>query len=658
MIVYLLNLPEMTFQLIYKRYNKALSLRNRNRNATGHDKIWLIENMADMANLKLFLFGQPRLEYQGEVLDVERRKALALVAYLAIAEQPQSRDLLATLLWPDLDQQHARTAMRSTLPSLTSLIPDGWLDADRMSIALNREALWVDVTAFLSLLAQTRSHEHSPDNLCNVCVDLLKQAVTLYRGDFMTGFTVADSIEYDDWQMFQREWLRREFAGALKRLAHHYTNQGVEQGEGAYDEAIKITQRWLALDPLHEPAQRLLMRLYMANGQRADALRQYQECVRLLDEELATPPEEETVRLYEAIKTNTVIIASQNSGIAETIISVLPPLPPLIIGRENVLAELKQRLGIPDSSQMRPITVIQGWPGVGKSTTIAALAYDPEITSAFPDGVLWASLGEAPSLLASLLIWADALKVAEAGQSRTLKELTAQLTAALRDKRMLLIVDDVWETQHAAPFKLGGQGCALVMTSRLNDVAQTLAPTLRDIYRLPLLSEDTALQLLQALAPQAVAQYPDDSRELVRDLEGLPLAIQVAGRLLESEIRLGWGVGDLLVELRQGAGLLAAEAPGDMGGVGRDTLPTIAALLKRSTDSLDEETRQRFAYLGLFVPKPATFDLQAMSAAWGISDPRPTARILVNRGLLEPVSGGRFQMHALLVLHAHSLLDI
>src|SRR5512135_1469376 len=109
-------------------------------------------NMVYTTHLKLFLFGQPRLEYQGQALDVERRKALALVARLAIAEQPQSRDLLATLLWPDLDQQHARTALRSTLPSLTSLVPDDWLDADRMTIALNREAIWVDVTVFLSLL--------------------------------------------------------------------------------------------------------------------------------------------------------------------------------------------------------------------------------------------------------------------------------------------------------------------------------------------------------------------------------------------------------------------------------------------------------------------------------------------------------------------------
>jgi hypothetical protein len=91
--------------------------------------------------------------------------------------------------------------------------------------------------------------------------------------------------------------------------------------------------------------------------------------------------------------------------------------------------------------------------------------------------------------------------------------------------------------------------------------------------------------------------------------------------------------------------------------LGQETSPTIAALLKRSTASLDDEMRERFTLLGLFVPKPATFDLGAMAVAWDVPDPKPFARILVNRGLLEPVSGGRFQMHALLVLHARSLLE-
>ena len=84
-------------------------------------------------------------------------------------------------------------------------------------------------------------------------------------------------------------------------------------------------------------------------------------------------------------------------------------------------------------------------------------------------------------------------------------------------------------------------------------------------------------------------------------------------------------------------------------------------LLKQSTDRLDEATRDRYAYLGAFAPKPATFDLDAMQAVWladDLKDAKTTARNLADRGLLEPIIGtGRFQMHAVLVLHAKSLLE-
>lgn len=152
-----------------------------------------------------------------------------------------------------------------------------------------------------------------------------------------------------------------------------------------------------------------------------------------------------------------------------------------------------------------------------------------------------------------------------------------------------------------------------------------------------------------------MAEHEDECRQLARDVECLPLALHVAGRLLNAESQMGWGVADLLNNLREGASLIGAKAPADMMDYETETIPTVAALLKKSTDRLDDFTRDCFAFLGPFAPKPATFDLNAMKAVWMVDDPRPTARTLVDRGLLEPV-GSRFQMHALLVAHARSLL--
>jgi NB-ARC domain len=336
-----------------------------------------------------------------------------------------------------------------------------------------------------------------------------------------------------------------------------------------------------------------------------------------------------------------------------------PPLPSLIVGREDDLRTLKLRLGNTPGLPAVPrqiLTAVRGWPGVGKTTIAAALAHDPEIATAFPDGVLWTSLGPNPDILSGLAAWGRALGVDGLIHS-TVEEASAHLTGLLRDKRMLVIVDDVWDVAHAVPFEVVGRWSALLITTRLPHVANALAPTPEAIYKLEVLTDDKALELLQILAPDVAYGHPEACRELVRELEGLPLALQVAGHLLHVEASYGFGVTDLLNELREGTKLLTATAPANRSDVANETTPTIAMLLQKSTDRLAPEDRERFTILGAFVPKPATFDSAAMKAVWKVEDPKPTARILVDRGLLEPIfEAGRFQMHAILVMHAKSLL--
>ncbi len=603
-----------------------------------------------MSKLRLYLFGTPRIERDGQVVKIDRRKAIALIAYLALTEQQQSRDVLAALLWSESDHTQARAALRSTLSTLTKITDFQWIVADRTTISLNHEALWVDVIAFKTLLKEITAHGHHSDVVCDQCLDAYKEANRLYQADFLHGFYIADNTQYEEWQLQQREWLRREYIDIQRRLSLYFSER--QQSE----QAIAYALQWLMCDPLQENAHRQLMRLYATNGQRTEALRQYGHCVDRLDSELATPPESETTQLYQAILQNTMLPTAHITPENSHPIGVMPPLPALVIGRQETLQEIKRRLGL-HGDPARPVTVIHGWPGVGKSTTVAMMTHDSEIARHFPDGILWASLGETPDLLNELSGWANALGLGDSSQVRKIEDVSTQITAVIRDKRMLLVIDDVWQVEHIKPFRVGGQHCATVMTSRLLDVAIALSPTSADVYRLPVLSEAASLELLSELSPETVSQYPEEARELVHDLEGLPLAIHVAGRLLQTESSMGWGVKELLSELRTGANLLTAQAPTDMLVVGRDASPTVAALLNRSTDMLDAETRLHFALLGLFVPKPATFHLEAMAVAWDLDDPRPIARRLVSHGLLEPVSGGRFQMHALLVMHAQTLLN-
>lgn len=332
----------------------------------------------------------------------------------------------------------------------------------------------------------------------------------------------------------------------------------------------------------------------------------------------------------------------------------VPPPPNLLIGRKKQLKELRHRLTSP--AEITLLTAVRGWPGVGKTTLAAALAHDPELQKAFPDGVLWTALGPEPDLLFGLGEWLIILGE-DPRQHTSIESRQNRLVAILSQKQMLLFIDDVWDAMHAQPFLVGGSKCRTLITTRQPEVARNMAIPEKAIYLLPILSEKESLNLLRRLARKAVAQDPEGTKQLVRELEGLPLALQVAGRLLAAEAAMDWGIGDLLAELAEGKRILQEKAPVDRSDVAKQSTPTVAVLLKQSTDRLDEVTRERFALLGIFVSKPATFDAPAVSAAWDVEDPKPTLRILVDRGLLEPAGGGRFQMHTLLTAHAQSMLE-
>ena len=343
--------------------------------------------------------------------------------------------------------------------------------------------------------------------------------------------------------------------------------------------------------------------------------------------------------------------AGAENGRVAPVLCNAPPLPALFVGREGALHELRDRLGCGGK-----LVVIRGWPGVGKSTAAIALAHDACAQETFPDGVLWASLGQEPILVSELVNWGRMLGSDRTWAVQSVKEASGLVRSLLHSRRMLLIVDDVWMAEHAEAFRVAGQFCTTVITTRVPRVAEAVAPDPDAIYLLPVLSEDSSVDLLRRLAPSVVAEHPEQCRELAREVQGLPLALQVAGRLLHVEAQMGWGVDDLLRELREEGLILEANAPPDCADLMRETTPKVVALMRKSTDHLDEDTRAYFAMLGAFAPKPATFDLKAVAAVWEVRDPKPMIRELVARGLLEPVSESRFWMHALLAKHAETLL--
>ncbi len=289
-----------------------------------------------MSGLDLVLFGPPRAQCAGVPLHLERHKTLALLAYLAVSGQPHSRDTLATLLWPEADAIQGRGGLRRALSELRQAFGAGILDTDGGCIALAAGVLSVDVVQFRACLARVNAHRHET-GLCPDCLAALDEAVSLYAGDFLAGFTLHDTEEFDAWQTFTTEALRLQFASALEQLA---TGLAMQQQHAA---ALPYARRWLALDPLHEPAHRLLMRLHAATGDRAAAARQYEQCVHSLSAELIAPAPETTT-----LHTRSLLdLPAAEPPAATWPVHNPPPDVTPFIGREAQLAQVAARLADP-----------------------------------------------------------------------------------------------------------------------------------------------------------------------------------------------------------------------------------------------------------------------------------------------------------------------
>jgi DNA-binding SARP family transcriptional activator len=323
--------------------------------------------------LRLELLGPPRIEAGRIPLRVDTRKAVGLLAYLACGERRHGRDELAALLWPDGDEAHARAALRRTLSVLNRALAAagaGQVVADRAVLELPESGVDLDVVRFRRLVRSCDVHGHAPDRGCPVCIEPLTVAVGLHRGDFMAGFALRDAPDFEAWQLAQVGALRRELAGALQRLAEAHAV------EARWDPAIATTERWLALDPLQEPAHRQLIRLYAWSGQRSAAIRQYRRCVRLLDTELGVAPLAATTAVYqEMIEDRLEPPPAPTAGIAEESRDVrVPPsgaaveLP--LVGRERQWATLADSWAAVQSTGRGRLISVVGEVGIGKTRLV------------------------------------------------------------------------------------------------------------------------------------------------------------------------------------------------------------------------------------------------------------------------------------------------
>jgi len=333
-----------------------------------------------------------------------------------------------------------------------------------------------------------------------------------------------------------------------------------------------------------------------------------------------------------------------------------PPAPRVFIGRDEVLAELIAALKLgEDGAGPIALTALKGMGGIGKTTLAAALANHPEVETALPEGTLWAGLGPEPEVMSLLAEWGTQLGE-DFAPFDSPETRSRRLSTLLHDKKALLIVDDVWQAEAARYFLVGGSHCRALITTRDNEIARKLAG--QEAVRVETLTNAASLNLLRQLAPEAVTADEKAANELATVLDGLPLALTLAGQMLAAEWEAGLGVAGALSELKDREARLKL-AGAERAGLAIDE-PSLRAILAMSYDRLlDDATKRAFRLLGVFGGKPLTFSIEAAAAVWG-TELRPAQKImvaLVGRALVEPVDGGRYTLHTTLADFAESLLE-
>jgi predicted ATPase/DNA-binding SARP family transcriptional activator len=622
-----------------------------------------------MAGLTLYLFGPPRLELAGADVRLDTRKAVALLAYLALTGQAHSRETLAALLFPEYDDDRAFANLRRTLWSLNKAGLGPYLDLGGTSVIALRPCspatgLACDVDDFHRALAACAGHGHPADSVCPLCVPPLTQAADLYRGDLLAGFTLKDSAAFDEWQFFQAETLRREAAGALDRLG-----RGLAAGD-EYATAIGYARRWLALDPLHEPAHRQLMRLYAASGQRAAALRQYQECVRVLADEVSAEPERETTALYEEIRHAPSI--SRAATMSRVLKAMRPPArpadhplpaageptpPPLptwptpFIGREPERARLAALLADPACR----LLTLTGPGGIGKTRLALQAAADAQPTYAGRVYFVPLAALSSPDLIPGALAVALGLHPGDGARAEDDRKLPLDF---LRGRCALLVMDNFEHLLAGADFLHALLEAApdvkLLVTSRerLNapsewvfEVAGMAYPADGKAVSSPDGAAPTgdAADLFLQFARQARADFTPRAEDgtaiaaICRLLEGSPLGIELAAawvRLLTPP--------EIAAEMATSLDFLESSQRGTP-----ERQRSLRSAFDHSWRLLSTEERDVLRRLSIF---QGGFTRAAAAAAAGAALPALAA--LVGNSLVHVVAPGRYDMHQVLKQYA------
>ncbi|MGI8909594.1 MAG: tetratricopeptide repeat protein [Rubrobacteraceae bacterium] len=588
-----------------------------------------------MGPLRISLLGGFRVRRGSGIIEEDEwrlKKAASLVKLLALAPQHRlHRERIMDLLWPNLAPKAAANNLRYALHNARQTLESA-TDASSRYLRLQGEQLTLSSTGRLRVDVEAFEEAASTARRAGAPA-AYRAALELYAGDLLPGEL------YEDWAEGRRTELRTLYLALLVELA------GLYEEREEYEPAIEALGRVVADEPAHEEAHVGLMRLHAISGRRGEAIRQYERLREVLRRELAVEPSAESQRLYKDI------VAGRPPPARSTSADTSPEEPPSVrlhnlpaartsfVGRERELVEVKRALF------MTALLTLTGAGGSGKTRLALEVARD--LVGAYPDGVWFVELAPLsdPGLVAQAV--AGALGVREQQDH----PLTAILTQALRERKLLLVLDNCEHLIGAVarlvdtlldscpglrilatsrePLGVAGEVSWQVPSLSLPEVQGTLTVEELEGYESARLFVERALYRPSAFV--LTAENAPAVAEICRRLDGIPLAIELAAA------RVGaLAVGQISERLSDSLELLT--------GGGRMATPrqqTLRGALDWSYDLLSEPERLLFCRLPVFA-SGWTLEAAEVVGADGVIDERDVLDLisrLVDKSLVVAEAG-------------------
>jgi hypothetical protein len=247
--------------------------------------------------------------------------------------------------------------------------------------------------------------------------------------------------------------------------------------------------------------------------------------------------------------------------------------------------------------------------GVGKTTVAIALCHDHDIRAAFPDGILWTTLGQHPDLLAVLSGWLQELGD-YAFRPTAVESAAAHLRRVLQDKAVLLVIDDAWELPHARHLAVGGAKCCVLITTRDASIVKNLGFPLCHVG--VMMREQSLALLAGRLGRPILAGEKAQANDVARAVGDLPLALELAASQVVDGVPWTELLEDLTAEVARLEALVRPEAAEQTEEVDRKRLSLLASL-HISLRRLNEQYRHDFAWMGV-LPEDAHLAVQRYGA--------------------------------------------